>query len=74
MNSNAYEEKNINLRQIVFVFTYARPLKKTQIKRRQALSTSEKNFYSLKREVIALVCSKSILGALKYTNVLRAKK
>lgn len=44
------------------------------MKRRWKLLNSGKIFYSLKRKIIALVCSKIILGALKDTNVLRAKK
>lgn len=50
------------------------PLIETEMKRRWKLLNSGKIFYSLKRKIIALVCSKIILGALKDTNVLRAKK
>ncbi len=70
-------EKNINIKQdimSVFFFYLHKALKDTEIKRRWVLLTSEKNFYSLKREVIALVCSKSILGALKYTKCFESEK
>lgn len=45
----------------------------TEIKRRE-FQNSEKICYSFKREIIALVWSKTIQGAVKYTNVFRTKK
>ena len=45
----------------------------TEIKRRE-FPNSEKICYSFKREIIALVWSKTIQGAVKYTNVFRTKK